>query len=118
MLTILKKEIEDFSILEMTGRITLGRECQQFEWAIDGLLKTKVKRIVVDLSKVDFLDSTGIGIMVMCGGKARVAESELLLAGAKGVVEQTLQLTRVDKIISAHADVDAAMNWSRTRAGS
>ena len=52
----------------------------------------------------------------MCAGKSKIAKSELIVAGAKGIVEQTLQLTNVDKIIPMHADTDAAMNWSRARA--
>ncbi len=116
MLTVEKKQVGDFSIVEMTGRITLGRECQQVEWAVDDLLKENAKKIVLDLSNVNFLDSTGIGIIVMCAGKSKVAKSELIVAGAKGLVEQTLQLTNVDKIIPMHADTDAAMNWSRAKA--
>ncbi|HSC28231.1 MAG TPA: STAS domain-containing protein [Vicinamibacterales bacterium] len=52
----------DITVMEVSGRITLGRECQRVEWAIEELIEGKQKKVVLDLSKVTYLDSAGIGI--------------------------------------------------------
>ena len=99
ILEIAKKAVGNVVVLEMTGRITLGRDCQQIEADVHELVRGKQNRIVFDLSKVKYMDSSGVGIMVMCSGKVREAGGELRLAGASGVVEQTLLLTRASVIV-------------------
>jgi anti-sigma B factor antagonist len=109
ILEIEKKAVGNIVVLEMTGRITLGRDCQQIESDVDELVRGKQTRIVFDLSKVKYMDSSGVGIMVMCSGKVRGAGGELRLAGATGVVEQTLQLTRMSAIVPTFATLAEAL---------
>ena len=116
MLTVEKKQSGNVSIVDMAGRITLGRDCQQVEWAVDDLLKENAKKIVLNLTEVNFIDSTGIGIIVMCAGKAKVSKCVLAVAGASGLVDQTLRLTNVDKIVPMHADLEAAVASSAGQA--
>jgi anti-sigma B factor antagonist len=87
------------NVLEVQGRITLGRCCQELEWTVDELLKTQAKRVVIDLAGVNYLDSTGIGIIVMCAGKVRDSGGALRISGACGKVYETLGLCRVPEIV-------------------
>ena len=114
ILEIQKKTIHGFVVLEMSGRITLGRDCQQIELDVDELVRTKQTKVVFDLSKIKYMDSSGVGIMVMCSGKLKAAGGELRLAGATGVVGQTLQLTRMDVIVPTFASVDEAIAGAST----
>lgn len=109
ILEITKKAVGNVVVLEMTGRITLGRDCQQIESDVDELVRGKQARIVFDLSKVKYMDSSGVGIIVMCSGKAREAGGELRIAGAAGVVEQTLKLTRTSTIVPMFATLSEAL---------
>jgi anti-sigma B factor antagonist len=109
ILEIAKKTVGDVVVMEMTGRITLGRDCQQIEYDVDQLLRSKQARIVFDLANVKYMDSSGVGIMVMCSSKVREAGGELRLAGATGVVGQTLQLTRTSTIVPTFATVTEAL---------
>ena len=109
LLTIEKKSLpSDVTVLEIKGRISLGRECQQIEWTVDDLLKNNVRKVIFDLAGVNHIDSTGIGIIVMCSGKMKKAGGQLRVAGATGVVDQVLKLTKVDEIVGLHADAAAA----------
>jgi len=108
-LTIQKKRIAaDVTVLELAGRIAVAGECQELEWQIEDLLKQRERKIVLDLSQLKYLDSTGIGILVMCSGKTKQAGGELSVAGAQGIVEQTLRMTRVDQIVGLYATAEAA----------
>ena len=109
ILAITKKAVGDIVVLEMTGRITLGRDCQQIESDVDDLVRGKQTRIVFELSKVRYMDSSGVGIMVMCSGKVREAGGELRIAGATGVVEQTLLLTRTSTIVPTFVTLAEAL---------
>jgi anti-sigma B factor antagonist len=102
MLEIQTKNLApDIVVLEITGRVTIGRECKQLEWATDSLVREKQqKKIIFDLSGVTHIDSTGVGIIVMSAGQVKQAGGELRLAGANKHIEQVLKLTSIT-------------NWSR-----
>ncbi len=90
-------------VLKITGRISLGRDSQQVEWQVNELLKEDQKRVVFDLTGVNHLDSTGIGILVMCSARLKKAGGDLRVAGAQGLVSEVLRVTRVDNIVPMHS---------------
>jgi anti-sigma B factor antagonist len=109
MLEIQTKQVPpDIVVLEIAGRITIGRDCQHLEWAAETLVREKRKKIIFDLAGVTHIDSTGIGIIMMSAGQVKEAGGELRLAGATGHVEQVLKMTNVHQIIGLHPTTVAA----------
>jgi anti-sigma B factor antagonist len=109
MLEIQTKELPpNIVVLEIAGRITLGRECKQLEWAIESLVGEGRKKVIFDLTGVSNVDSTGIGIIVMSAGKLKKAGGELRVAGATTHVEEVLKMTNVDQIVVLHPTTAAA----------
>lgn len=109
MLEIQTKHVPpDVVILEVVGRITLGRECKQLEWAVESLVREGQKKVIFDLSGVTAIDSTGIGIIVMSSSQLKKAGGELRVAVAAGHVEQVLKTTNVDRIVGVHPTTTAA----------
>jgi anti-sigma B factor antagonist len=109
ILTIERKDIApDIVVLEMTGRIVLGNNARDVELQLAELLAAGSKKIVFDLQGVSMLDSTGVGILVVCQGKVTQAGGQLRIAGAAGVVEEILQMTSVQKLIPTYATVAEA----------
>jgi len=99
----------DIVVVEITGRITIGRECKQLEWAVDTLVREKQeKKIIFDLAGVTHLDSTGVGIIVMSAGQVKQAGGQLRLAGANKHIEQVLKVTSIDKLVAWNPTVDEA----------
>lgn len=89
----------DTCLIEFTGKLMMGNDSRQVEWNVAELLNTGVKKIIFDLSKLDSIDSTGVGIIVMCEGKVRKAGGEVRIAGPVGLVHDTLIMTHVDRIV-------------------
>ena len=109
-LEIRRRLIEpDTVVVEIVGRIVFGPECQQIEWLIADLLSKDEKKIVFDISGVRHMDSTGVGIIVMCFGKLKKAGGDLRVAGARGVVADLLKITNVDHIIPLYPTAAAAV---------
>lgn len=102
MLEIQTKHLQPgIVVLEITGRITIGRECKQLEWATENLIREKQeKKVIFDLTGVTHIDSTGVGIIVMSAGQMKEAGGELRLAGPNKHVEQVLKLTSIDKLVT------------------
>ncbi len=109
ILTIERKHIEpDIALLQMTGRIVLGSDSMRVEWNVAELLKENQKKVILDLAGVTVVDSTGVGILVMCYAKMKKAGGSLRIAGVNGMVEDTLKLTSVDKLIDCYPSVAEA----------
>ena len=110
ILNIQKKRIEpDIIVIELEGKICLGNSAKELEWAVAELQKANEKKVIFDLSGVTMMDSTGIGIVAMCSGKMKKAGGELKVAGAKGMVEETLKLTHMEAIVGMHATTAEAV---------
>lgn len=74
-----------------------------FKQAVVKVVEAGERRILLDLSGVDFLDSSGLGAMVSIL-KALGTQGTLAVCGAKGAVSSLFKLTRMDKVFSVHAD--------------
>ncbi len=109
MLEIQTKQLApDIVVLEITGRITLGRESKQLEWAVENLVGEGRKKVILDIAGVTNVDSTGIGIIVMSSGKLKKAGGELRVAGASPHVGEVMKMTNVDQIVVLHPTTAAA----------
>jgi anti-sigma B factor antagonist len=96
------------TVIELSGRITLGRESGQIEAAILKALNEGSQRIVVDMSGVTYIDSTGIGIIAYCFGKISQKGAQGAVAGASGLVLEVFKLTRIDSVVKFYPDTAAA----------
>jgi anti-sigma B factor antagonist len=109
VLSLTTRTIEpDVIVVELTGRITLGRESSQIEAQVVKLLQGGARKLVIDLAKVDYVDSTGIGIIAYCFGKITQAGAMCRVAGAKGLVMDLFKITRLDSVIQFFPDAESA----------
>lgn len=110
VLKIEKREMEDsVTVIEISGRIALGRESGHIEPEVVGAIAGGAKTVIMDLSGVSHIDSTGIGIMAYCFGKATQRGAGLCIVGAKTNVLQLFQVTRLVNVIPFFPDVNSAL---------
>jgi anti-sigma B factor antagonist len=117
-LFIKEQSVDDVVVLEISGRMTLGRDCQQMEWKLEDLMREKRTKIVLDLSGVDHVDSSGVGIIMMCYGKAKKSGGDLRLAGVTGNVERVLRTVSLERIFQFYPTAAAAEAFSVSAQGS
>ena len=103
-----RKHGADVVVIDLEGRITLGRESSQIETTVIKLLDEGVRKIVIDMSKVDYIDSTGIGKIAYSFGKIMQAGGKMRVAGARGLVLDLFRITRLDTQIKFYPDAAAA----------
>ncbi len=109
ILELLKKNASpDVVVLELRGRLLMGNDSRQVEWSINDLLKNGVKKVVLDLRELDAIDSTGVGILVMCNAKLQKSGGMMRIVSSDGIVESTLQMTHVDRIVKFFPTVEEA----------
>lgn len=74
----------------------------QFKERMRDLIATVAPRVVLDLSRVEFLDSSGLGAVVAVR-KLLGSDRTLELAGLRPAVDKVFRLTRMDSIFVIHA---------------
>ena len=118
ILNIEQKKIEpDIVVMEMNGRITMGSDSQKIEWGLAELLKENRRKVIFDLTGVCYIDSSGVGILMMCHAKLKKAGGALHVVGAQGMVEAALAMTSVNKIVPLYSSTRQAAEGFQQRIG-
>jgi anti-anti-sigma factor len=74
-----------------------------FREVADRLAGSKDKTIVVDVAKLDFIDSAGLGMLLIAREEARKANRVLVLRGATGQVKRMFGLTKFETLFTVEA---------------
>ena len=75
-----------------------GTKSHQFRQNIQKLIETKPKVVVIDFKDVTFMDSSGLGALVLSLKTVRMAGCKLLLCSLNEQVMMLLELTSMDKV--------------------
>ena len=94
-------------VLHLVGEIDLYNANQVREALLEAL-DSRPTRVVVDLSEVDFVDSTALGVLVEA--RSRLGGIGLLLAGPQRETRRTLQVSGLDRHLPVHDSVDDALD--------
>jgi anti-anti-sigma factor len=104
--------------LAMRGSIHCGPECARLEREVDGLIAARETRVIFDMEGVTHADSAAIGTIVRCFGKLKSAGGGLRIAAAQSMIDHSLKLTKVDKVIEMFSTVEqAAQGFAGPEAG-
>lgn len=96
------------TVFEITGRLTLGDLLRSIEQSLQNLISSGVRKLVVDLTGLTFIDSSGIGVLVSCGGLMDSQGGQLRLAGAQGPVAKVFEIVRMRQILPMDPDLASA----------
>jgi anti-sigma B factor antagonist len=95
---------DDVVIVDLTGKLTAGLGDQILRDSVDELLAEGWKKILLNLSKVTFLDSAGVGELVSSLRTAQRFGSALKVVNASQRVQSTLYIARLLPIFEIHPD--------------
>lgn len=99
---------DGWAVLGVSGEVDVATAPRLREKLI-GLVTDGQYRIVVDLEGVEFLDSTGLGILVGALKRVRTHEGELALVCTQPRVLKVFEITNLTKVFPIHTTVDEAV---------
>jgi len=109
-LEIDQNEREGITILELNGRITMGEEVTKFRQIIQTLALGVSPKLILDMQRVDYIDSSGLGAVVMSSSAlGKVGGSVKLLHLNRRNIE-LLVATKLTTIFEIFNDEQAAVN--------
>jgi len=104
--------------LGIRGNIHCGPECARLEREVDGMIAAHETCVILDMAGVTHVDSAAIGAIVRCFTKLKSAGGGLRIAAVEPMIEYSLKLTKVDKLLGIFPTVDqAARGFSGSELG-
>ena len=96
------------AVLCLDGRLNMV-SAPQLKDAVARTVQHGRTKVVVDLSAVGFMDSSGLGALIAGLKRARQDGGDLRLAGVTQQVSTVLALTNLDRVLRAHPSVQEAL---------
>lgn len=110
---IIHKTIDSIPVLEIQGEVDLYN-AREIKEAIDEKVKNQQYEVVVDLSQVPFMDSSGIGTLVTGMYKLKKYHGNLKVAGVSGSVAKVFKLTGMESHLEVFLSVEDAVASYKT----
>jgi anti-sigma B factor antagonist len=101
------EERGDVAVLAVSGEVDVATVPRLRE-QLHGLVASGTPRIVVDLDAVDFLDSTGLGVLVGALKRVRANGGELALVCTAPRIRKVFEVTGLTKVFALFDSVDEA----------
>jgi anti-sigma B factor antagonist len=108
-LEIRETEREGVTILALKGRLTVG-EASSVREKVNELIPLGRTNVIFDLGNVDYIDSTGLGSMVICYTTIKKAGGTLKLLNLNKRNIELLLLTKLHTIFEVFSDEQDAVN--------
>ena len=108
-LTIASREVDGVTVLDLSGRITLGEGSVQLRDSVRDLLAKGQKKILLNLGDVNYIDSSGIGELVSAYTTVRNQGGELKLLNLTRKVHDLLQITKLYTVFDVKDDEASAI---------
>src|ERR1700744_4181217 len=103
------RQVDGVTILDLSGRITLGEGSVQLRDAVRDLLSKGSKPILLNLGDVNYIDSSGIGELVSAYTTVRNQGGELKLLNLTRKVHDLLQITKLYTVFDVKDDEASAI---------
>ena len=108
-MAIKEKIFGDVAVLELRGDLMGGNETKQLREKVYSLISDEVVKVVLDLGKVKWVNSTGLGAILACHTSLSAKNGSLKLARAADKVQSLLMITQLIKVFDNFSTVDLAV---------
>jgi len=98
----------DIAVLELQGRMHLGNRLSDAEWAARQIVNSKKRKLILDITGVEYIDSAALGMLVFVTGEMARKDGKAVLVGANQRVTDVITLAHVDQILTLAPDMEAA----------
>ncbi len=111
------RQVNSVTVIDMSGRITLGEGCAQMRDLIREQLGKGNKHLLLNLADITYIDSSGIGELVSGFTTVSNQGGQLKLLNLTKKVHDLLQITKLYTIFDVHDDEAKAISSFEKTAG-
>lgn len=107
-LAVSRADVDGITVLDLRGEVDY-QSVGALSRALPPADPTTGHRVVVDLSRVTFMDSSGVSALIAAHQATQAARGWLRLAGAAGAVLRTVRLVGLDAVVACHPTLQDAL---------
>ena len=96
-------------VVKLAGKMTLGIRLHEVESTINKLAFDGTKKLVLELSGVEYADSAGLGLLMLLYGRMKTVGGQLRLVAPRKQLLDVFKLTSTDSILSIDPDLATAL---------
>ena len=89
----------DIPEIHLNGRLTFA-DYNMFKEITDSIQNSEGKNFIINLKKLDFIDSAGLGMLLIARDRAKEKSGYIILKSAQGQVKKMLDLGKFEKLFS------------------
>jgi anti-sigma B factor antagonist len=104
-----KKRHGAHTVLRVEGVVRMGESAEFLSRALERALAEDTGNVLVDLERINYIDSTGIGELVGYFGRFRERGRRLILVRPAERIRKLLEVAKLDGIFPIHDDVETAL---------
>ena len=109
-MNVAHREVEGIEILDLRGRLTAGTESGTLSEAVTRLVSEGKSNLILNLKHVDFLDSSGLGMLVLCFAAIQQQGGILKLTNVSRRHMDLLILTKLTAVLELFDNERDAVN--------
>jgi anti-sigma B factor antagonist len=106
------RKTEDIYIIDALGDMDLYNS-NELRKVFMKLLEKKVEKIILNFGAVEYIDSSGIGVLIFICSTAKKINLKLAIIQIHGAVKKAIQLTKLSGYFPIIADLNAAIAFVR-----
>jgi anti-sigma B factor antagonist len=104
------RHVEGTTVLEVSGRVTLGEGGVTLRDAIQDALNTGATKLIVDMGGVNYMDSSGVGELTAAYTSARNKGCEVKLLHLTRRIDDLMQITKLATIFDIYSNEQQALS--------
>ena len=109
-----QREVDGVTVVALDGRIVLGAESDALREKVKRLLAEGKKKVVLDVNKIAFIDSAGLGVLVSSHHTAKKEGASLRLCHLDDKFQQVLQITKLLTLLHiSNTEAEAVASFSK-----
>jgi anti-anti-sigma factor len=107
---IQRREREGITILDLKGRLAVGESCTLLRESVNEQIAQGHKQVILNLQQIDYIDSTGLGSMVICYTSLQKMGGGLKLVNLNRRNLELMLLTKLSTIFQIFAEEQESVN--------
>lgn len=105
---VVRTQEPDITVFEIAGRLTLGNRLIDMEDRMKKLIKEGTRKLVLDLAGLDYIDSAGVGTIMMTAGLVRESGGLMCIARSQPRVAEVFRVVHLHRAVPLFADLESA----------
>lgn len=103
------REVKDISIIDLSGRLTMGEDCAAIRDEIHDEIGQGSRKMLLNLAEVSYIDSAGLGELTAALTSMRNREGKLKLLNLTKRIHDLLQITKLYTVFDVFDDEKKAI---------